>query len=433
MSSLADRIRGIVTTQKSVADAAISRIPHENGSRITNRGESRIPNPESRDLSALGGTRSGDCFVVERRWERGVRHGRETIGAMAERLAHAAPYAPLFTANALARPPFVFFDLETTGLNGGAGTHAFLVGCGSFADDGSFMVRQFLVTASREERPLLETVAEILNGAGALVTFNGKSFDAPLLETRYLFHRLEWTGGHVPHVDVLHAARRFWNLGDCSLSSLEKHVVGARRVADVDGFEVPARYFQFVRTGNVEPLVAVLEHNRLDLLTLAALTSRLFHLARTGSAEARTAREALALGQVFARAGMDGQAREAFERAIALSAAPAGAFDATKIGALRALAIAWRRVRRFDEAARCWRELLHIRGCPEIVAREANEALAIHHEHRVRDLAAAKTFALRGLEAAAYPAPTTWTRAVHHRLARLDRKLVRIESLKFEV
>ena len=131
---------------------------------------------------------------------------------------------------------------------------------------------------------------------------------------------------------------------------------------------------------------------------------------------------------------MDVQAREAFERAIALSAAaPAGAFDATKIDALRALAIAWRRVRRFDEAARCWRELLDIRGCPEIVAREANEALAIHHEHRVRDLAAAKTFALRGLEAAAYPAPTTWTRAVHHRLARLDRKILRVEGLKFEV
>src|SRR5205807_6762299 len=142
----------------------------------------RIPNPESRDLSALGGTRSGDCFVVERRWERGVRHGRETIGAMAECLAHAAPYAPLFTANAPARPPFVFFDLETTGLSGGAGTYAFLVGCGRFGGDGAFLTQQYVLAAFGDERPMLETVARELARAEALVSFNGRSFDAPLLE-----------------------------------------------------------------------------------------------------------------------------------------------------------------------------------------------------------------------------------------------------------
>jgi uncharacterized protein YprB with RNaseH-like and TPR domain len=421
LSPLADRIREIVGT----GNAAVSRRP---GS-----GESSVAHLESRDLSRLGGTQRGDCFVVERRLAREARHGCETIGAIAERLAHGAPYAPLFAADAPARPPFLFFDLETTGLSGGAGTQAFLVGCGSFHADGSFEVRQFLLTRIGDERPLLETVGEVLNGAGALVTFNGKSFDAPLLETRYLFHRLDWSAGHVPHVDVLHPARRFWNLDDCSLASLEKHVVGARRVGDVDGFEVPSRYFQFVRTGNVQPLVAVLEHNRLDLLTLAALASRLFHFARTGSAGVRTAREALAIGHVFARAGMDTQAREAFERAIALSAAPPGAFDATKIDALRALAVAWRRVRRFDDAARCWEQLLAIRGCPPIVAREANEALAIHHEHRIRDLNAAKTFALKGLDSAQPHASVTWTRAVHHRLARLDRKIGRVESLRFDV
>ena len=184
-----------------------------------------------------------------------------------------------------ARLPFVFFDLETTGLSGGAGTCAFLVGCGAFDDDGGFVTRQFILLRHTDERALLQMVGAELAQAGALVTFNGKSFDAPLIETRYLFHRLEWTGADLPHLDVLHPARRFWSEGgagetSCSLQNLEHLVLGARRAADVPGSEIPARYFQFVRTGDPRPLRAVLEHNRLHLLSLAGLTARLLDLVR---------------------------------------------------------------------------------------------------------------------------------------------------------
>ena len=415
MSSLSDRIRGIVGT--------------------TTNPQSAIRNPQCLgpqcDLSALHGDWDGDVFVVDTRYDGDARHGRETIGAVADRIAGASAHASWFAGGAPAAPPFVFFDLETTGLSGGAGTQAFLVGCGSFDADGAFAVRQFLLTTVRDEKPMLHAVRRALAAAGALVSFNGKSFDAPLLETRYLFHRLEWVGARVPHVDVLHPARRFWGgrsdvptlQPDCSLVALERHVVGASRTGDVPGFEIPSRYFQFLRTGDARPLAAVLEHNRQDLLTLAALLSRLLHLARLGPLEARTSREALALGHVFARAGMEAQARGAFERAIALSAAPAAAFEPARIEALRALALAWRRVRQFDRAAHAWAQLLETRGCPPNIAREATEALAIHHEHRVRDLAAARAFALRGLDADSRPEQSTWVRAVHHRVARLDRKL----------
>ena len=352
-----------------------------------------------------------------------MRHGRETIGSIAERLAQSAGEAGLF-AGGSPQAPFVFFDLETTGLSGGAGTQAFLVGCGSFGDDGAFLTRQFLLTRYADERTLLGMVSDALARAGALVSFNGKSFDAPVLETRYLFHRLEWVGAEMPHVDVLHPARRFWGNdtaeSNCSLTALERRIVGARRAGDVAGFEIPARYFQFVRSGDAGPLVAVLEHNRLDLLTLAALTGRLLHLSRVGPAEARDACEALALGRIYARAGFETRARESLVRSIELSRAPRGAFDPVRIEGLRALALAWRRVREHDEAAEYWQQLVDTRGCPPIVAREATEALAIHHEHRVRDFTAARTFALRSLEAEARPA---WTRAVHHRLARIERKL----------
>ena len=100
----------------------------------------------------------------------------------------------------------------------------------------------------------------------------------------------------------------------CSLIALEQHVIGAGRVGDVPGFEIPGRYFQFVRSGDAGPLVDVLEHNRLDLLSLAALTARLLHLVQMGPADARDAQEMLALGRVYERAGLDARAREAYER-----------------------------------------------------------------------------------------------------------------------
>jgi hypothetical protein len=202
----------------------------------------------------------------------------------------------------------------------------------------------------------------------------------------------------------------------CSLAALEQQVLGARRTGDVPGFEIPARYFQFVRSGDARPLAAVLEHNRLDLLSLAGLTARLLHLVRTGAAEARDPREAFALGCLYARAGIEARALEAYE------CAASGSMPPIRIVALRALAVIARRARRYEDAAGIWRQLLDIRSCPGRIAREAVEALAVHHEHRVRDLPAARTFALRltGLETERRPA---WTDGARHRLARIERKL----------
>jgi hypothetical protein len=410
LSTLADRIREIVAPAPG---------------RSTGLPPGAAPQPIAgppthADVSALGGEWRGSCFVVERRYERARDHGLETVGALHERLMAAAGDAPLLAAGAPARAPFVFFDLETTGLSGGAGTYAFLVGCGAFDEEGAFVTRQFMLTRFADERPLLAAVAAELAPAGALVSFNGKSFDAPVLETRYLYHRLPWAGAALPHLDVLHPARRFWRgdeeMSSCSLGSLERQILGARRVGDVPGFEIPARYFQFIRSGDARPLSAVLEHNRLDLLSLAGLTARLLHLVRGGPGAAKDARESLALGRVYARAGLELRAREAFHHAADRSS-PHGTI---RVDALRALALAWRRARQHEHAASCWRAVLDTPGCPGTIAREATDALAIHHEHRLRDFAAAKGFALRSLDCGMRPAGLA---AVRHRLARIERKM----------
>jgi len=410
VSAFADRIRAIVSPGSASSRPALPPPP-------ASTDETSIPALEE----VLGGRWDGEssrCFVIERRLERSYRHGRETIEILAGRLEQGSAHAPLF-AGGSACWPFLFLDLETTGLNGGAGTVAFLAGCGWFDEDGAFVTKQFLMTSHAHERRLLQLVTGEIARAGAVVSFNGKSFDAPLLESRCLFHRMAWVGERVAHLDTLHAARRFWP-GDCSLVTLERQTVGARRTGDVPGAEIPARYFHFVRSGDARPLAAVAEHNRLDLLTLAALTARLLHLACDGVDAVRDGREAYALGITYARAGLDDRAVECYTRAIESSPAPAGAFDPLRMESLRALALVLRRTRRYDRAADCWRRLLETRGCPPPIRREAAEALAIHHEHRVRDLVAARTFALRSL--AEQPRPA-WTEAVQYRVARIERKM----------
>jgi uncharacterized protein YprB with RNaseH-like and TPR domain len=371
----------------------------------------------------LGGEWRDGCFVVERRVDPAACYGRGLVGDFAARVNAAADAAPFIASGAPARLPLLFFDLETTGLSGGAGTHAFLVGCGWFDDGGGFVTRQYLLAQFAGERALLTSVAEEFGRAGALVSFNGKSFDAPVLETRYLFHRLAWGGAHLPHVDVLHPARRFWKEDECSLMALERQVLGATRTGDVSGFEIPDRYFRFVRTGGAQPLAAVFEHNRLDLLSLAGLTARLLDLIRGGPDHVDNAREALALGYVYARGRDEVRAVGAYERAATLSAAARGhSAGLIRIDALRGLALAYRRARRYDDAAACWSALLGA-SCQANVEREALQALAIHHEHRARDLASAKAFALRNLTRMQSQPRPAWRQAAQQRLARIERKM----------
>ncbi|HWK11113.1 MAG TPA: ribonuclease H-like domain-containing protein [Vicinamibacterales bacterium] len=387
--------------------------------------------------------RFGRAVIVDRRYESDRFHGTRRVGdcdvADGDTLRLLDPALP----PRLEQPcegstddaRTIFVDLETTGLSGGAGTMAFLVGCGWF-DMGAFQVRQFLLTSYASERALLDAVATCFDAASLLVTYNGKTFDVPVMETRWMFHRMRMPLESVRHFDMLHPARRLWRARDtagpseesagCRLSTLERELCGVRRVGDVPGLEIPGRYFQFLRTGDARPLEPVLEHNRLDLISLAAVTAHAVQLVEEGTACCRDATETLALGRVYERAGCTDRALEAYRRA-----ATSGDASVDVIAeATYRLAIRLRRDRRFADAAECWRRLLDLKqgrtGRRSTLLgplrQVAVEALAIHHEHRERDYAGARELALQLLDDADGVSRVK-PDITRRRLARLDRKL----------
>ncbi len=410
MSSIADRLRGIVRPGGSLPGGP-DRPRAEGGS--ASLGEADPAEILDGEWKQSGSHR---FIVVERSYAPGHRHGTLSL---ADSLPPDDGWSRL---DLLAGTPcggnLLFIDLETTGLAGGAGSYAFLVGCGWFGE-GRFHVRQFLLSSFASERELLKALSDVAVTLDAVVTYNGKSFDLPLIETRYALNRLATPFAEMPHVDMLHHARRLWHGHDEGhrLSNLETSLLGHEREGDVPGFEIPSRYFHFVRTGDARPLDAVLEHNRRDLLSLALLTARAARLLDEGVTAASTAREAVAIGRLYERSGMTSDALACYARASDMG--PGVCADA-----LYAHALLLRRTRRYGAAADVWQRLLDMGDCPPRLERAAAEALAVHHEHRLRSLLSARNLAMRSLQ---FDATVTRREAVEHRLARLDRKLARVE------
>jgi len=221
-------------------------------------------------------TRRGEVFVSEQTYPPGYRHG----------LTPLRPSVPLLTIGQWARDTHLaelpietlaFLDTETSGLSGGTGTYAFLVGVGRFIGD-SFQLAQFFMRDPSEEPALLEGLMDFLAPCRGLVTFNGKAFDAPLLVTRYLLHSIPVPFTGFSHLDLLPLARRLWRdrLPSRALKYLEENIlIAPRSIEEVPGYEIPYLYFDYLRTGNAGPLKGVFYHNAMDVVALAALMNHM--------------------------------------------------------------------------------------------------------------------------------------------------------------
>ena len=397
--------------------------------RVQNRARPSPPaKPQQTDLAKLlGGEEDEGCLVVERRYSSQDEHGQvrladllDIAGAVFSIAAKDAELANFDGRHAL------FLDTETTGLAGGTGTLAFLVGLGYF-DDGAFVVRQYFLRGPHEERAMLGAVHRHLHERRSLVTFNGKSFDLPLLSTRSILNRLRPAFESLPHFDVLHAARRMWKprWQDCSLGNLEFRILGKRRSADVPGALIPAIYFDFLRTGNTQQLPDILAHNREDLVTTAALLAHLGALVQSPFKVRAAPHELRQVGRLYREAG------EWETSAQLLQALIENCEDEPRIEDYLALGFCYKSRQRHEDACRVWQRMIDQLAFHPLPFVE----LAKHLEHRKREPREAHDLAQRALHALAsmeelHPAHDLlfYKDDLLRRCARLQRKLQKLET-----
>jgi len=391
------------------------------------------PSWEAESTGAVGGsplaaarevsTSDGSCLVVEHDYPIGERHGCWSYADLHVEADEAFDVLAGHDISRVRPRRVLYVDLETTSLSGGAGTVPFLVGC-AWADSAGVHVRQFFLPSFSAERALLSAVADLVSETDCLVTYNGRTFDVPVIEVRGAFHRMEVPLCDLPHLDLLPAARRLWRTaslaGDqsCRLIALEQALVGLAREGDVPGWEIPGRYFAFIRCGDARGLAAVFHHNRFDLLTLAALTARAQYLVQHGVEAPASAGERLGLARLYQRVGRLADAETCYRAAAEDPAAERW----LRAAAWRGVAVLARRARRYAQAAVAWEQVVALEPRETVSAREAREALAIYHEHRARDLEQARRHARVALTMTASEKQRA---GVEYRLARLEKKIAR--------
>ncbi|NKQ35261.1 MAG: hypothetical protein HF973_06530 [Chloroflexi bacterium] len=222
-------------------------------------------------------TAEGACYILDKVYPLAYRHGADRL---ADLLAFGADTAVPLTGDArfasLDFRNFLFLDTETTGL-AGAGTIAFMVGAAFFEGD-ALVVRQFFLRDHGDEAAMLLLLDDLLAARDGLVTFNGRTFDVPLLDGRFLMNRLPSDIRQRPHLDLLPPSRRLWRarLGSVALGALEPALLGVRRTQeDVPGWMIPGLYHQYLRSGDGRELARVFYHNQIDMLSMVTLAARI--------------------------------------------------------------------------------------------------------------------------------------------------------------
>src|SRR5580658_5344969 len=285
--------------------------------------------------------------------------------------------APGACAEASDPRQWLFLDTETTGLMGGTGTYPFMVGI-AWWDAGGLEVEQFFMRELSEEHALLLTLAERMAERPVLVTFNGKSFDWPLLETRYRMTRKIRPVAPRAQLDFLHPARNLWRarLGSVRLAELEKHILGWHRGTDLISEMIPQFYFDYLRGGPPEPLLQIFLHNQMDLRGLAGVASRIVAVLADPQADGKDGLELFGVSRICERRGEMARARKHYAQSLD-AVLPAE----TDRAARRSLARLAKREGDLPLALKLWESILG----NSREGLEAYQQLAVHYEHQARE------------------------------------------------
>ena len=311
----------------------------------------------------------------------------------------------------------IFLDTETTGLSGGTGTMPFMIGAGRFIAD-QFVVEQFFVRNPVEETAQLAALSEFVEGVEGIVTYNGKSFDMPIINTRYIMQRLSNPFTAAAHFDLLHFTRRIWKsrLGQCNLGNIETQVLGFQREqADIPGYLVPDFYREFLFTGDATHMPGIFYHNEVDVLSLSALFGWLAAILEDPSDDRFTEPgDLLSVGRV-----LEILEREPLADQVYSSARLQQLEETDRQKSLLLRARLQKRTGNLQEASRLWQE------AAALGAIEALIELAKYYEHHLRHYEDALRFTDQALSICS-DAPMT--DSLLHRKARLEAKIIKTNS-----
>ncbi len=325
----------------------------------------------------------GHFFLVSRMNRSASTHGHRTIHeAWNFDMSAAAMLANNPIISAFSSEDALFLDTETTGLAGGTGTMAFMIGLGWF-EDGHFQVRQILARDFGEEKAALFYLKEIAARKKFLVTFNGKAFDVNLLTTRFILNKLQSDLANLPHLDLLHPSRRILGhrLENCRLVTLESDILGVQREGDIPGWEIPQRYFDWLKRRDPRLLADIFEHNRLDVVSMATLTAHLVEIL-TAQALKQYAHpdDYLAAARLLLKRAND----EGVEKILDIFQ-EGGCTDFSD-QSKKKLAQLYKRTGKINEAAQIWRQMA---ACEPVEFYAVSE-MAKYLEHRAKDYVQAK-------------------------------------------
>jgi len=316
----------------------------------------------------------------------------------------------------------LFIDLETTGLSGGTGVVPFLIGLGYYRDE-KFHVTQFFLGELAEEERMIQELAKFLSQMNfqSIVTFNGKGFDMPLLETRFILHRQPFALSGLPHLDFLYPARSLWRHKheSCRLYHLAHEVIQADRAEDIPAAEVPWRYFQYLQTGNFEVIESVLYHNQEDILSLLGVViagSMIF--SEEGEEGLVDSMDFYGAGKVMENVGEVEKSVHFFKLALNGKLS-----EETSLQARRKLSTYFKKGEDWERAVSLWKEMVASNRASLNQLYSFRE-LAMYFEHKVKKYEEALKVAEEGLVLSIGLSPY-YEQDFAHRLERLKRKLKR--------
>lgn len=360
-------------------------------------------------------TEAGGYFLVERAYPLAQHHGNTVLGELSAwpptgMEAYVGPRLAALTAADL-----IFLDTETTGL-AGANTLAFMVGV-AFFDGPALVTRQYFLREPGDEPAMLDALSALLAERGGLVTFNGATFDVPLLQGRYVMNRLLESWSDRPHLDLLLLARRLWRrrLGSVALGALEEALLGvARTQADVPGWLIPALYHDYLRTGDATELVRVFYHNEMDVLSMVTLMTQVMRLVSQPPAWPH-GEDVCSLGGWQWRMGQMDSAESTLRLAAACDHDTLENWHAS----LLQLALLLKQQGRRAEAVLLWQQV----AATSLQEVTAHIELAKYYEWQAGDLAAARAWTQAALRLTAQsPHAAALRQELTHRLLRLERK-----------